>query len=77
MSYESTAPTISVGGQAALHLYTTYRDEEVGSVADLVRSNGRECQAWIDAPDQSGTVQVSMCGTTRSGGRIVKQQWLI
>ena len=41
----------------ALHLYTTSRDEEVRSV-DALGSNGRKCQLWIDAPDQSGNVHV-------------------
>lgn len=58
MSYESIDPTITAwAAKHTLHLYTTYRDEEVRSV-DLVGSNGRKCQLWIDAPDQSGTVQV-------------------
>ena len=58
MNYESIDPTIT--GWAAkhmLHIYTTYRDEEVRSV-DLVGYNGRKCQLWIDVPDQSGNVQV-------------------
>lgn len=58
MSYESIDPVIAAWAtEHALHLYTTYRDEEVRSV-DLVGSNGRKCQLWIDAPDQSGNVQV-------------------
>jgi hypothetical protein len=58
MSYESIDPIISVWATThGLHLYTSYRDEEVRSV-DLVGNNGHKCQLWIDAPDQSGNVQV-------------------
>src|SRR4051812_8460562 len=58
MSYESIDPIISTWAtKHRLHLYTTYRDEEVRSV-DFIGSNGRKCQLWIDVPDQSGTIQV-------------------
>jgi hypothetical protein len=58
MSYESIDPIITAwAAKHTLHLYTTYRDEEVRSV-DMVGSNGRKCQLWIDAPDKSGNVQV-------------------
>jgi len=58
MSYESIDPAVTAwAAKYGLHLYTTYRDEEVRSV-DLVGSDGRKCQVWIDAPDQSGHVQV-------------------
>ena len=58
MNYESIDPIISAwAAKHTLHLYTTYRDEEVRSV-DLIGSAGRKCQLWIDAPDQSGNVLV-------------------
>jgi hypothetical protein len=58
MNYESIDPIISVWAtKHNLHIYTTYRDEEVRSV-DLIGSNDRKCQLWIEAPDQSGNVQV-------------------
>jgi len=58
MNYESIDPIINAWAtKNTLHIYTTSRDEEVRSVS-LVGSNGRKCQLWIDAPDQSGNVQV-------------------
>jgi len=58
MNYELIDSIISVWAtNHSLHIYTTYRDEEVRST-DLVGSNGSKCQLWIDAPDQSGDVQV-------------------
>lgn len=58
MSYESIERIISAWAiKHALHVYTTYRDEEVRSV-ELVSPNGRKCQLWVDAPDQSGNIQV-------------------
>jgi hypothetical protein len=56
--HELRDPAITAwAAKHTLHLYTTYRDEEVRSV-ELVGSDGRKCQLWIDAPDQSGNVQV-------------------
>jgi hypothetical protein len=60
MNYESTDSAITAwAAKHKLHLYTTYRDEEVRSV-DLVGSNGRKCQLWIDAPDQNKNIQVHL-----------------
>jgi len=60
MAYESADPIITTWAtRHVLQIHTTYRDEEVRSV-DLVGSNGRKCQLWIDAPDQSGNVPVHL-----------------
>jgi hypothetical protein len=58
MNYESIDPIITAwAARHTLHVYTTYRDEEVRSV-DLVGSDGYKCQLWIEAPDQSGSAKV-------------------
>lgn len=43
----------------SLHVYSTYRDDEVRSV-DLVDGNGQKCQIWIDPPNSSGKVHVNV-----------------
>jgi hypothetical protein len=58
MSYELIdAAILNWTAKHGLHLYTSYRDEEVRSV-DLVGSNGQRCQLWVDPPDHTGKVQV-------------------
>ena len=58
MNYESIDPIIITwAAKNTLHIYTTSHDEEVRSI-NFVGSNGLKCQLWIDAPDQSGNVQV-------------------
>ena len=44
-------------GRHTLHVYTSYKDEEVRSV-DVVSSKGLRCQIWIDRPDERGNVKV-------------------
>jgi hypothetical protein len=58
MAYASVDPTTTAwAAKHTLQIYTKYRDEEVRSV-DLVGTNGRKCQLWIDAPDKSGNIRV-------------------
>src|SRR5947209_16462373 len=43
----------------SLHLFTDYKDYDVRSV-DIVGSNGKKCQVWIDPPENEN-VTVHVC----------------
>jgi len=58
MSYELIDPTITAwAAKRQLHVHTIHHDDHVRSV-NLVGSDGRKCQIWIDPPNQQGTVHV-------------------
>jgi len=61
MSYKSIDPIIYAWAKDRnLHVYTEHREEEVRSV-DLVGTTGeRRCQLWIDAPEATGRVHISI-----------------
>jgi hypothetical protein len=58
MSYSSMDAILQLWAtKHSLHLFTSFKDEEVRST-DVFSASGAKCQIWIDLPGQTGTTEV-------------------